>query len=107
MGYTCGTSSLQIRDGQSSSSNLLKKFCGSEYESSVFSSSRYLLVQFDSKKEYLSGKSLFDAVFEAVKQGKEATASKLIPTCTCQYNDTLKFWIYTKAIRLFALDFYV
>ena len=51
LGYSCGSSSLQIFDGKSSSSNLLKKFCGKDYNLNVFSSGRHLLVQYDSRQE--------------------------------------------------------
>ena len=71
LGLSCGSSSLQIFDGKSSSSNLLlRKFCGRDYDSNVFSSGRHLLVQYDSRKEYLVGDVFFDAVFEAVDRGK-------------------------------------
>ena len=70
LGYSCGSSSLQIFDGKSSSSNLLKKFCGKDYNLNVFSSGRHLLVQYDSRQEYLFGDVFFDAVFEAVNRGK-------------------------------------
>ena len=50
--------------------NLLKKFCGKHYNFNVFSSGRHLLVQYDSRQEYLVGDDFFDAVFEAVDRGK-------------------------------------
>ena len=72
LGYSCGSSSLQIFDGKSSSSNLLlKKFCGRDYDSNVFSSGRHLLVQYDLRRnDYFDGLYFFDAVFEAVDRGK-------------------------------------
>lgn len=65
-------STLYIRDGQNSSSGLLKKYGDDEsFQTSMFSSGRYLRVQFDSRKGYQSSYvSKFDAVFEAVRQGK-------------------------------------
>ena len=61
---------LEIRDGQSSSSVLLKTFCAEDYESSVFSSGRYLWVRFQSSDdEYQSGTG-FNALFEAVTERK-------------------------------------
>ena len=64
---SCSHSFLRIRDGENSSSDLLKKFCGDTFEPSVFSSGRYLWVQLYSvyDKYYASG---LDAVYEAVKQ---------------------------------------
>ena len=71
LGYSCGSSSLQIFDGKSSSSNLLKKFCGTDYDSNVFSSGRHLVVQYDLRENhFLDGLYFFDAVFEAVDRGK-------------------------------------
>ena len=71
LGLSCGSSSLQIFDGKSSSSNLLKKFCGTYYDSNVFSSGRHLVVQYDLRKNfYHDGLYLFHAVFEAVDRGK-------------------------------------
>ena len=68
----CYRSALHIRDGQNSSSDLLKKYChGEKFQTSMFSSGRYLRVQFMSQKYYgLYYESYFDAIFEAVKQGK-------------------------------------
>ena len=67
----CGRSFLDIRDGQSSSSNLLKLPCSlNELVSSgleeVFSSNRHLWVQYSP----FSGGDKFCAEFEAVKQCK-------------------------------------
>ena len=71
LGYSCGSSSLQIFDGKSSSSNLLKKFCGRDYDSNVFSSGRHLVVQYDLRENVSFDNSyFFDAVFEAVDRGK-------------------------------------
>ena len=67
----CERASLDIRDGQSSSSGLLRSFCGYSYEKSVFSSGRHLWVQFNSHNPYLG--SYFYAMFEAVKQCKDET----------------------------------
>ena len=68
--------SLTIRDGQSSSSVLLKSFCNINYESSVFSSSHQFWVQFISTKN--SGGANFYAEFEAVKQSKCKKSSVLV-----------------------------
>ena len=71
LGYSCGSSSLQIFDGKSSSSNLLKKFCGRDYDRNVFSSGRHLVVQYDLRENHFrDGFYFFDAVFEAVDRGK-------------------------------------
>ena len=72
LGLSCGSSSLQIFDGKTSSSNLLlKKFCGRDYDSNVFSSGRHLVVQYDLRENhFLDGLYFFDAVFEAVDRGK-------------------------------------
>ena len=71
MGYDCYFSSLYIRDGKSASSTLLDMYCGQEYEPSVFSSGRYLLVHFYSKfKEIDYYGSGFEAVFQAVNHCK-------------------------------------
>ena len=70
--YICNGPYLQIRDGQSGSSDLLKSFCGQTFESSVFSSSRHLWVRFQTPTDYyayLSGTG-FNASFEAVNQRK-------------------------------------
>ena len=66
----CGGTALKIRDGQNSSGNLLKSFCGRTFKRSVFSSGRYLWVRFQSPKDgYVYGTG-FNAVFEAVTQCK-------------------------------------
>jgi len=67
--YICkkGTN-LQIRDGQSSSSNLLKTFCGQDFESSVFSSGRHLWVRFQSSDSSFQYGTGFNAFFEMVNQ---------------------------------------
>ncbi|KAL9973788.1 hypothetical protein ACROYT_G020290 [Oculina patagonica] len=69
LAYICkeGTN-LEIRDGQSSSSELLKTFCGQTYESSVFSSGRYLWVRFQSSQHSYQYGSGFNAQFETVSQ---------------------------------------
>lgn len=69
--YICkeGTN-LQIRDGQSSSSNLLKTFCGQDFESSVFSSGRHLWVRFQSSDSSFQYGTGFNAFFEIVSQCK-------------------------------------
>ena len=69
--YICkeGTN-LEIRDGQSSSSDFLKTFCGQTYETSVFSSGRYLWVRFQSSKDEFQYGSGFNALFETVNQCK-------------------------------------
>jgi len=75
--YRCQYSSLYIRDGKSASSKLLKK-CGEEFEPSVISSGRYLLVQFYSLKfkyNYSNG-SGFEAVFEALKHSPAPNSCK-------------------------------
>ncbi len=64
----CEKSSLKIRDGQSSSSNLLKSFCMYTFEKSLFSSSHHLWVQYSAQDPI--GGDMFYAVFEAVKQCK-------------------------------------
>ena len=65
----CYYSALHVRDGKKSSSSLLKRFCGQMQEYSVFSSGRYLYVQFTSKNDDYHAPG-FDAVYEAVKQSK-------------------------------------
>lgn len=61
---------LEIGDGKNSSSDLLKSFCGKKFESSSFSSGRYLWVRFMSPDiKDLKGTG-FSAVFEAVEQSK-------------------------------------
>ncbi|PFX19451.1 Cubilin [Stylophora pistillata] len=68
LAYVCKQTTLEIRDGQSSSSDLLRNFCGSSFERSVFSSGRHLWVRFHSDKdEFLYGTG-FDAFFEMVSQ---------------------------------------
>jgi len=67
---SCSYSFLYIWDGWNSTSDLLNKFCGEEFEPSVFSSGRYLRVHLDSSR--MSGSSYhapgFDAVYEAVNR---------------------------------------
>jgi len=69
--YICkeGTN-LEIRDGQSSSSDLIKTFCGHDFESSVFSSGRHLWVQFQSSDDSFQYGTGFHALFEMVNQCK-------------------------------------
>ena len=70
LGFSCRVTALKIHDGQSSSGNLLKSFCGRTFDRSVFSSGRYLWVRFQSPKDgYVYGTG-FNAVFEAVTQCK-------------------------------------
>ena len=71
----CERSSFKIRDGERSSSNLLKSFCRT-FEKDVFSSGRHLWVQYRSRAP--AGGDNFYAVFEAVKQCKDDI---FIPTC--------------------------
>ena len=72
LGRDCWLSSLYIRDGQNSSSDVFKKFCDDQtFQTSMFSSGRYLRVEFRSLKHYdNSYASKFDAVFETVNKGK-------------------------------------
>lgn len=67
--YICkeGTN-LEIRDGQSSSSDLIKTFCGQNFESSVFSSGRHLWVRFQSSNDSFQYGTGFNALFEMVDQ---------------------------------------
>lgn len=82
---SCLYSNLQIRDGQSSTSDSLNKLCGEKAaELSVFSSGRYLRIELHSLRipvetpYYAAG---FDAVYEAVKQCKIQTIlSKKMPS---------------------------
>lgn len=69
--YICkeGTN-LEIRNGQSSSSDLIKTFCGQKFESSVFSSSRHLWVRFQSSNDSFQYGTGFNADFEMVNQCK-------------------------------------
>ena len=69
---SCSYSFLYILDGWNSTSDLLKKLCGEEFESSVFSSGRYLRVHLDSSRVSRSSYHApgFDAVHEAVNQRK-------------------------------------
>ena len=70
LAHVCSKTTLEIRDGQSSSSDLLKTFCGSSFESSLFSSGRHLWVRFHSAKdEFLNGTG-FNSFFEMVSQCK-------------------------------------
>lgn len=69
---TCSYSFLYIWDGWNSTGDLLNKFCGEEFQPSVFSSGRYLRVHLDSSRVAASSYHApgFDAVYEAVKQRK-------------------------------------
>ncbi|KAL9973791.1 hypothetical protein ACROYT_G020293 [Oculina patagonica] len=69
LAYICkeGTN-LEIRDGQSSTSDLLKTFCGQTYESAVFSNGRYLWVRFQSSQDSFQYGTGFNALFETVNQ---------------------------------------
>ena len=71
LAYICkeGTN-LEIRDGQSSSSDLIKTFCGRDFESSVFSSGRHLWVRFQSSIDSFQYGTGFHALFEMVNQCK-------------------------------------
>ena len=62
---------LEVRDGQNTSSDLLKLYFEWPYTSEVFSSSRYLWVRFQSPKPDWSYMFKFSAVFEAVSQCKQ------------------------------------
>lgn len=64
---------LEIRDGQNSSSDLLKLYSEWPYTTAneVFSSGRHLWVQFQSPKPDWSYMFRFSAVFEAVSQCKQ------------------------------------
>ena len=68
----CGdrNTTLEIRDGQKSSSDLLKLYCKWPYVKEVFSSGRYLWVRFQSPKPDWTYMFRFSAVFEAVTQCK-------------------------------------
>ena len=77
---SCALSFLTIRDGPSSSSVLLKSSCKRNYESTVFSSSHQLWVQFISTQNDFGAK--FYAEFEVVKQRK---AEIFLQTCAKFY----------------------
>ena len=64
---------LQIRDGQNTSSDLLKLYSEWPYTTAneVFSSGRHLWVRFQSPKPGWSYMFRFSAVFEAVSQCKQ------------------------------------
>ena len=67
---TCNGPVLEIRDGLTSSSNVLKSFCGGDFEPSVFSSGRHLWIRFQTPGDnHLLGNG-FDATYEAVTQCK-------------------------------------
>ena len=65
---SCDGPVLEIRDGQTSSSNLLKTFCGEDFEPSVFASGRHLWIRFQTPADKHLGGTGFDASFEAVTQ---------------------------------------
>ncbi|XP_068723152.1 tolloid-like protein 2 isoform X1 [Montipora capricornis] len=60
--------SLSIRDGQHSSNRSLDKICPVEPTTNLFSSGRFLLIEFTSNNTTENGIPGFDAVFEALKQ---------------------------------------
>lgn len=66
----CNGPTLQIRDGQGESSDLLKSLCGRKFESSVFSSGRHLWVRFKTPTDKSLSGTGFNALFEAVNQRK-------------------------------------
>lgn len=73
-------STLEIRDGQSSSSRLLKSICKQPfYGSSAFSSGRHLWVRFQSPKQDWTYYFMFSAEFEAVTQRKYRRRYSLYP----------------------------
>ena len=77
----CYGPTLNIRDGQTESSDLLKSFCGRKFESCLFSSGRHLWVRFHSPDwDYLRGTG-FHAVFEAVNQRELSYSEVFIKTC--------------------------
>ena len=80
LAHVCNKTTLEIRDGQSSSSDLLKTFCGSSFERSVFSSGRHLWVRFNSAKDETMDGTGFNAFFEMVSQ------CKLCCCCCCCCN---------------------
>ncbi|KAJ7389731.1 hypothetical protein OS493_029631 [Desmophyllum pertusum] len=59
---------VEIRDGPSSSSDLIKAFCGYLYDTMVFSSGRHLWVRFHSPTYIFMLGDGFSAVFEMVNQ---------------------------------------
>lgn len=69
---SCSHSFLYIWDGRNSTSDLLNKFCGEEFEPSVFSSGRSLRVHLDSSRVSESSYHApgLDAFYETVKQRK-------------------------------------
>ena len=72
----CDDAHLEIRDGDSSASKLLNKFCFRNYDISIFSSGQHLWVRFKSVHTFSYDFAGFDAVFEAVTQGKIQDASQ-------------------------------
>ena len=89
LGSFCRGTALKIRDGQNSSGNLLKSFCGRTFEHSVFSSGRYLWVRFQSPKgDYVDGTG-FNAVFEAVTQCKAVVSILYDPHYSFHFNNCI------------------
>lgn len=87
LGFSCRGTALKIHDGQSSSGNLLKSFCGRTFDRSVFSSGRYLWVRFQSPKDgYVYGTG-FNAVFEAVTQCKAVVSILYDPHYSFHFNN--------------------
>lgn len=70
LGYICRGPFLEIRNGEGSSSGLLKSFCGGEFDPSVFSSGRHLWVRFQTPADQFLYGTGFNALFEAVTQCK-------------------------------------
>ena len=67
---TCDGPVLEIRDGPTFSSKLLKSFCGREFLPSVFASGQKLWIRFRTPSDkHLRGTG-FDASFKAVTQRK-------------------------------------
>lgn len=89
LGFSCRGTALKIHDGQSSSGNLLKSFCGRTFDRSVFSSGRYLWVRFQSPKDgYVYGTG-FNAVFEAVTQCKAVVSILYDPHYSFYFNNCI------------------
>ena len=78
---SCIGAKLEIGDRKNSSNDLLKSFCGKKFESSSFSSGRYLWIRFVSPDiKDLIGTG-FSAVFEAVKQCKPSHCLVYLKVC--------------------------
>ena len=67
---TCDGPVLEIRDGPSLSSKLLKSFCGRHFLPSVFASGNQLWIRFQTPSDKHLRGSGFDASFKAVTQRK-------------------------------------